>query len=352
MKIALFTDTHFGVRNDNLFFLESAKKFFQNVFFPEIDKRGIKDVIFLGDLFDRRKYINFRTLDCCQQNFIQPIIDRGINTHLIVGNHDTFFKNTNRINAIEQIFQRTPSITVYAEPTDVRIGGDSYLFVPWINQENKQQSLDAISGSKSDIMFGHLEVDGFDYIRGTKCVGGMSRSIFTKFARVFSGHFHQKQEFGAIHYLGSPYEMTFTDLNEDKGFYIFDSETYSMEFIKNPDQNFIKVVYDDDFDVANFDYSIFKEKFVRVLATSKEDAVKFDGFLESLLEQDPIKISLIEEFSVRNGNGKEESEECAEDTPTLLSKFVDDIEMASESDRESMKKYMQELYLEAFALEN
>ena len=58
MKIALITDTHFGARNDSLLFLDFFRKFYENIFFPTLKERGIKEIIHLGDVVDRRKFIN------------------------------------------------------------------------------------------------------------------------------------------------------------------------------------------------------------------------------------------------------------------------------------------------------
>ena len=59
MKYALITDTHFGVRNDSQILLEYQKKFYDEIFFPYLDKNDIKHIVHLGDLVDRRKSINF-----------------------------------------------------------------------------------------------------------------------------------------------------------------------------------------------------------------------------------------------------------------------------------------------------
>ena len=41
MKIALITDTHWGVRNDNVSFHDNSKKFLDDVFFPTLMSKGI-----------------------------------------------------------------------------------------------------------------------------------------------------------------------------------------------------------------------------------------------------------------------------------------------------------------------
>ena len=54
MKIALITDTHWGVRNDNIAFIDNSKQFLSDLFFPTLEKEGIKTVVHLGDLVDRQ----------------------------------------------------------------------------------------------------------------------------------------------------------------------------------------------------------------------------------------------------------------------------------------------------------
>ena len=88
MKAAIITDTHFGARNDSKVFLQYFGKFYKNVFFPYLEEHGIKTIFHLGDIVDRRKFINYVTLREFKDIFVQPCIDRGIKVHAIVGNHD------------------------------------------------------------------------------------------------------------------------------------------------------------------------------------------------------------------------------------------------------------------------
>jgi metallophosphoesterase superfamily enzyme len=99
MKIALITDQHFGVRNDSIQFHEYFSKFYSEFFFPFLQRNNIKTIVELGDLFDRRKYINFDSLSRSLEYWFDPIKKANIDLHCIVGNHDIYYKNTNRINS-------------------------------------------------------------------------------------------------------------------------------------------------------------------------------------------------------------------------------------------------------------
>ena len=77
-KVAFLGDTHFGVRNDSLSHASHQRKFYQEVFFPTLKKRGIKDIIQLGDLLDRRKFVNFNTLHQAREMFFDEAVKAGI----------------------------------------------------------------------------------------------------------------------------------------------------------------------------------------------------------------------------------------------------------------------------------
>ena len=99
MKIALITDTHFGARNDNLNFNEYFYKFYDELFFPYLRENNITNVIHLGDVMDRRKYISYRIAKDFRERFINEF--HGVDLHMMVGNHDTYYKNTNDVNSLQ-----------------------------------------------------------------------------------------------------------------------------------------------------------------------------------------------------------------------------------------------------------
>ena len=122
MKIAVINDTHFGVKNDSLFFLyiydekgnkiEESLNFFEQQFFPYLLKNNIRTVLHLGDLMDRRKYVNFYTLNQVQNRFIDFFGSNNIDLHLTIGNHDTFFKNTNSVNSTTELYSKKKNINI------------------------------------------------------------------------------------------------------------------------------------------------------------------------------------------------------------------------------------------------
>ena len=101
MKIALLNDTHNGVRNSSDIFLKNAQDFYENIFFPECEKHDIKQIVHLGDYYDHRKFVNFKALNHNRKHFLNILRDRGMSMDIIPGNHDTFYKNTNDLNALK-----------------------------------------------------------------------------------------------------------------------------------------------------------------------------------------------------------------------------------------------------------
>ena len=162
MKILLITDQHFGVRNDNVFFIDHYQRFYGEVVFPFIDAHQIDTVIALGDTFDKRRSINFMSLDSAKQMWFDPLEERGIQMHMLVGNHDIYYKNTLRVNAPSELLGEYDNIRVYTEPTTVVFDNLPILLLPWICDENREQSLNTVAESSAPVAMGHLETNGFE----------------------------------------------------------------------------------------------------------------------------------------------------------------------------------------------
>jgi UDP-2,3-diacylglucosamine pyrophosphatase LpxH len=191
-KIALVTDTHFGARSDSIPFDNFFRRFYDETFFPEIDKRGIKTILHLGDCFDRRKYINFNTLSSCRDYFFSAAKQRGIEVVMIVGNHDTFFKNTNAVNSPGLLLNDYDNVTAYSGPIEYGVDGTSILLMPWICTDNYDECMKAIKVSNSQVLFGHFEIAGFQMYKGHENDEGFDPKLFEKFDLVCSGHFHHR----------------------------------------------------------------------------------------------------------------------------------------------------------------
>lgn len=353
MKIAILGDTHFGARNDNSHFHAFFEKFYKDIFFPYLKQQNITDVIQLGDVFDRRKYINFQSLKSCRDYFFEPLVNDSITTHVIIGNHDTYYKNTNEINSLTLLLREYGNIGVYEEPTEVEFEDFKILFVPWICQENEVRCLNAIKTTDADMIIGHFEISGFEMYRGAICDQGLDISTFNSNVPVLSGHFHHKSSHGNIHYLGTPYEITWSDFSDPKGFHILDTDTKELTFVENPFVMFHKLHYDDNEktmeDVLNVDFEQYRNCIVKVIVRNKNNPHWFDIYIDKLEKAGVIDMQVVDDHFHLDLQADDDIVNEAEDTLTILNKYVD--QMQIQGDRQRLDNLIRTLYHEALSVE-
>ena len=352
MKIALLTDTHFGARNDNLNFNDYFYQFYEGVFFPYLQQNNIKHCIHLGDLMDRRKYVSYRILKDFRERFIQPFLHLEIDLHILVGNHDIYFRNTNDVNSLQELLGANyKNIHIYPEAQEVDFDGFPILMMPWINPQNEIYSFGMMDETKADTMVSHLEVVGFEMHGGHFSESGFDKSQFKKFDTIFSGHYHKKSDDGQIYYLGTPYQMTWSDYNCPKGFHVFDTETRELTRIVNSQKIFEKIYYDDtqeNYDIH--DVNQYKNKYIKLVVVNKNDLYKFDKFTDKLFKADCHEVKIIEDFTDLDANTvSDDIVENSQDTMTLLGKYIDDLDV--NLDKTKLKTDISKLYHEAQDLE-
>ena len=353
MKIALITDQHFGGKQDSQSFLNYIEHFYTKQFFPYLLENNIKTVVDLGDTFDRRKYVNFHTLHQVKQFYFDNLNKCSITLCSIVGNHSTYYRNTNSINSSELLYGHYENISTYPSPTTITLDGVNIDLIPWINSENYDETIEFIKNSKSQIAFGHLEIDGFAMYKGYVADSGLSRKIFNRYEVVCSGHYHHKSSKGNIHYLGAPYEITWNDYDDPRGFHVFDTETRELEFIRNKFRLFEKIYYDDsgNIDYRNLDTNNYKHKIVKLIVEEKENLSSFEDFVERLYKSEIADLTILEdlsEYSMRYNDDDDEDLEVG-NTSTFLNEYVDSMpeDNVKTDERKKVKKLLQVIYDEA-----
>ena len=354
MEIAIITDQHWGVRNDNKTLLDHQKSFYENIFFPTLRNRGITQIIDLGDSFDRRKYINFVTLQEAKKSFYNKIAEYGMTMDCIVGNHTTYYKNTNSVNTMVELFGNENHLNVYWDkPVELTYDGLKVMLVPWICDDNQDVCVKAMENTDAQILMGHFEIQGFEMYRGTINHHGMDKNIFSKFDVVLSGHFHHKSSHGNIHYLGTPYQMTWSDYNDPRGFHVLDTETRELEFIPNPRWIFHKLWYDDtkmsinDISELKFEKEL-TNSYVKVIVKNKTNPYLFDLWMTKLQEMGCADIKSVEDHMNLDIIDEDNLIDEAEDTLTILSKYVDSLDIRSHKSR--VDNIVKSLYQEAMSL--
>ena len=366
MKLAIVTDVHVGVRSDSLVFDKLIEQFFTEVFFPTIKERKINYVVDLGDLFDRRKFINFEVLSNFKRYYIKPL-QYYYKQIWLVGNHNIYHKHSNELNNLDLLLSglRYDS-KIISEPETFYFDDVPIFMLPWINKTNYDLCMKAIKDTPAKICFAHLELAGFEMQRGNVAREGMDKSILDKFDIVLSGHYHHRNSDGKIHYLGCTTEQDWSDCDDVKGFHIFDTETRELEFIPNPFTVHKKFIYDDALakdaiTEAMKTNGLFKEKFVKLIVNSKSDMYLYNNFFDFITDDGAYDISVVDNASgvllnqelITSQDGKPLVQDDAllnEDTFSYLRKQVDESVLPAGIDKTKIVSEISDIYKESLAI--
>ena len=341
MQVAIITDQHFGFKKGSRLYHDYFLKFYDEIFFPTIEKLGIKTILDLGDTFDNRKGVDLYSLDWAKRNYFSRLASNEVSIISVVGNHTAFYKNTNEVNSNDLLLREYDNITLFDECTELEVGGLPILFIPWINAENKERTYNMIKESKAKVAMGHLELNGFVATHGHTMENGADFECYDKFKQVFSGHYHTRSSNGKIYYLGNPYEMFWNDCDDNRGFHIYDTSTLKLKTINNTHKLYKKIFYNDT-PRQLFKFGEYRNKIVKLIVKNKTSEKEYDLFLEALEKANPHDIKIVEKIDdlcFEDDIGE------SEDTMTLLNKYVDDLE--TDLNKSRIKGLIQDIYQQA-----
>ena len=347
MKIAIITDQHFGARKNSKLFHDYFLKFYEDIFFPTLEKEGITTIIDMGDTFDSRKGVDFVSLEWAKNHYYDRLAELGITVHTIIGNHTAYYKNTNDLTGVGLFLREYDNVKIYSEAEEVTIDKTKFLFVPWINSENEEKTLQVIDDSDSPCVMGHLELNGFMATRGHFMENGMDSNVFDKFDRVYSGHYHMRSNKENVFYLGNPYEMYWNDVNDrNRGFHLFDTNTLEHIPVNNPYQLFHNLYYEDT-PHQMLDITKYNQKIVKVIVRKKSDPKQFEKYIDKLYSSNLAELKIVENFDFTEGEEFEADE--SEDTISLLNRYIQESEV--DLDKSVITEILQDVYREACEVE-
>jgi DNA repair exonuclease SbcCD nuclease subunit len=348
MKVAIITDQHFGARKNSKLFHDYFLQFYNEVFFPTLEEEGITTVVDMGDTFDSRKGIDFSALAWAKNNYYDRLKELGCTVHTIVGNHTTYYKNTNNLNSVDLLLREYNNVQIYSEATEVLLDKLKVLFIPWINQENEAETLKRIKNASCKCAMGHLELQGFRVNNQIVMEHGLESKLFETFTHVFSGHYHTRSTDGKIFYLGNPYEMYWNDVNDTRGFHIFDTETLEHTPVNNPFKMFHNIYYEDTA-YQTFDTRKYEDKIVKVIVRKKTDTKQFEKFIDKLYSSNVAELKVVENFDFSGWYDKDGSTDFeSEDTLSILNRYIEESEV--DLNKFALQKLLQEIYQEACEL--
>lgn len=337
-RIFLISDLHFGIKSNNPEWLKIQTDYFYNFFIPlvkEYKKDG--DACFiLGDIFDSRQSLNILVMNSCIEIFKdlgQIFANTGV--YVMTGNHDCWTKDSSQVHSLSCI-AALENVYVYNNPEHIETDNKNLLLMPWgMNSEEEKKFLESNS---SDVLFVHTDIKEARFNAKVTVEHGNNPDTYRKHKRVYGGHIHYRQKVNNfITLIGSPYQMTRSDIGNKKGFYLLDLETYDEKFIENN--------YSPEFITSNFDSllelnhehisAIFKNKFVDFKVSRKWlEELDIPGFVQSLNTQRSIEIIEIEEDDLLNIDFEFEFENEATakfDILTLSRELINNLEYDEET---------------------
>jgi len=358
LKVALVTDTHFGYSNDSPVHNDIIEKFFNHVFFPELESRGIDTIFFCGDFVDMRTKISFPTLQRLKRSFINPIVENNYTCHGILGNHDVYYRSTNSIS-VKEIFDPYPQFNIFSEVGTVTLSDNTKIgMIPWINRSNEQTTFEFINQTDAKYAIAHLETQGAAMMHNIVCEHGYETNKFEKFTKVFTGHFHLRSIKDNIYYIGNIAHFNWGDYGDERGFAIWDTKTDEIEYINNPYSPFAKIYYDDinnDYtNLTKYESLDIANKIVKVVVVNKNNPYLFDRFIDKLESLEPYNVTIVDNdiLSYRIGADGDEILEIDKeivDVNAALNEYVEEMKLNKEQEKR-VKNILYSLQKESVSL--
>lgn len=371
MTVALISDTHFGSKTFNKAIFERMIAYFEQVFFPYVLKQKIKHVIHLGDLVHNRNLMDNWIDGQLKKRFFRWFENNQIELTCLVGNHDSYFKNTIRHNWQQANLREFEYVTVIEEITTKWIDEVNFGFVPWITAP--KQLTQFPSPQKIDILAGHFEINGA-LMQGTMhSKVGLEYSLFKNYKTVLSGHFHATSLRDNVRYIGTQYQMNWSDYGNKKGFWIL-KKNKKMEFIENGwSPKYLKLYYVEDrqgeilLKLGGINKNLKTVSFEEAREYAAKNYIKFivkrydnqdllERYFEQIGKESLDRIEIINESSIIEDFDFEKFEETMneEDTDLLsiVEKYIHNSQFSQDLDKDSLIHIVQELYNKAQSITN
>ena len=348
MKVLFLGDLHIGARNGNPNFLKMMDEYFKNELFPYILENDIKKVVQLGDILDRRRNVDFTISNYLINTFFSFFEKNKVHLYSTLGNHDVYYRQSIKLDGPSQLVKDDMYIHIIKEPT-VYNWIDNFVLIPWICDENKEEITKFIveHQGKNNILCGHFELAGFPIQKGyISDKGTIDTECMKGYKCVLSGHYHSPSDKGNITYIGTPYELTWSDYGDEKKFIVYDTEDKTFDTIYTKRKMFHKIVYNDTI-LQSIDYNSYKESYVKVVLCEDYNEGKLNVFLSMLDEKSqPYGIQTID-IRERQETLMEEISADDIDNPIQIMMNTIDSKVEDESLCQLVKTLTNEIYQSA-----
>jgi DNA repair exonuclease SbcCD nuclease subunit len=206
-KALLFTDLHYGMKNNSIQHNADCNDFIDWVV-KLAKEQGCETGFFLGDWHHSRATINLQTLQFSVQA-LEKLSAAFENFYFIPGNHDLYYRDRRDVHGAEWA-KHIPNIHIM---NDWFKEGDVSI-VPWLIGDDHKK----IAKLKTRYVFGHFELPHFmmNAMVAMPDHGEINATNFQGAGEVYSGHFHMRQHVGNVHYIGNCFPHNFADAGDDK----------------------------------------------------------------------------------------------------------------------------------------
>jgi DNA repair exonuclease SbcCD nuclease subunit len=226
-KIVLLADVHMGAggrQGDILWALRTTREYCKN--------NNITEIIILGDLFHDRQSISIEVL-CDAYDFFKSCKDLGQQWIVFPGNHDMFLKYSWNVNSLRPF---SDVLTIIDAVKILEIDDQRFWIVPFIYSESAyMRVLNKIEEQyePGDVLLTHIGVKSASL---NICFLLQDWSVVdfedSKFDRVYTGHFHIRQQVGGnVWYPGSLIPFKFDEGDTEHGFYVYDIKERDHQFV-------------------------------------------------------------------------------------------------------------------------
>ena len=328
MKHILIADTHLGIKKNDDVYIQVFKKLIHTVCGYAF-QNNIKSLIHLGDFFDTRKSLSLKVIDTAISSMedMEDVFDQ---IHLIVGNHDTYFRNEITPTSLS-LFEEHDKTTVITHPTVL----NNILMLPYLFDPED------LKNSNCDYCMGHFDIIGFEMNSGgsTSLYAKLNMADFSRFKKILSGHYHVRSIQGNIEYLGAPMQFTFNEINQTLGFYVFDDSSGKTDFIEFTDYP-KHVIIKDDVDLSTVD---IKGNNIKVVFTNDYGIERNSQIINNVWNKEPNRVQ-VDYFNINMDTVDDCDDISVMSKIEILYDYFDNTEPPAHIDRKILDKHTNILY--------
>jgi DNA repair exonuclease SbcCD nuclease subunit len=204
-KVAVCTDIHFGLKSNSLTHNQDCSDFI-DWFIATAKQNGCETGMFLGDWSHQRAALNMQTLQYSLRS-LEKLSEAFDRFYFIPGNHDLYYRDKRDIYSTEWA-RHIPNIQIV---NDWFQDGD-VVIAPWLVGDDHKR----IPKMSAKYMFGHFELPHFKMNAMVEMPdhGEVKVESFGGFDKVFSGHFHLRQQKKNINYIGNCFPHNYADAGD------------------------------------------------------------------------------------------------------------------------------------------